>query len=86
MPTYTYIGLSDAGERVNGVVEAYDEIEAMEQARDLCRIVQSVKEVRDGKNILAMDITKPKAKPKTWPSCARSSPPSCNRACPSRAP
>lgn len=64
MPTYTYIGLSDAGERVNGVVEAYDEIEAMEQARDLCRIVQSVKEVRDGKNILAMDITKPKAKPK----------------------
>lgn len=64
MPTYTYIGLSDAGERVNGVVEAYDELEAMEQARELCRIVQSVKEVREGTNILAMDITKPKAKPK----------------------
>lgn len=64
MPTFTYIGMSDAGERVNGVVEAYDEIEAMEKARELCRVVQGVKEVREGKNILTMDITKPKAKAK----------------------
>lgn len=64
MPTYTYIGVSADGKRLNGVVEAYDEIEAMEQARDLCRVVQSVKEVKDSKNLLAMDITKPKAKQK----------------------
>ncbi len=64
MPTYTYIGMSDAGERVDGVVEAYDEIEAMEKARELCRVVQNVKQVRSGKNILSMDVTKPKAKPK----------------------
>ena len=64
MPTYTYIGKSETGDLVNGVVEAYDEIEAMEKARDLCRVVQSVKEVRDSKSLLAMDITKPKAKTK----------------------
>lgn len=64
MPTYTYSGKSETGNLVNGVVEAYDEIEAMEKARELCRVVQSVKEVRDSKNLLAMDITKPKAKTK----------------------
>lgn len=64
MPTYTYKGLSFAGETIDGVVEAFDEIEAMEQARELCRVVQSVKEVKSRKGILSMDITKPKAKPK----------------------
>lgn len=64
MPTFTYIGISSDGKRLNGVVEAYDEIEAMEQARDLCRVVQSVKEVKERPGILSMDITKPKAKQK----------------------
>lgn len=64
MPTFTYIGMTASGERVNGVVEAFDEIEAMELAREQCRVVQSVKLVRDGKNLLTMDITKPKAKQK----------------------
>lgn len=64
MPAYTYRGMSYTGERVDGVVEAFDEIEAMEQARELCRVVQSVKEVKSRKGILSMDITKPKAKQK----------------------
>ena len=64
MPTFTYTGTTAAGERVNGVVEAFDEIEAMERAREQCRVVQNVKPVREGKNLLAMDITKPKAKQK----------------------
>lgn len=64
MPTFTYTGLSATGEKINGVVEAYDEIEAMEQARDLCRVVQSVKEVREGTNLLNVNITKPRVKPK----------------------
>lgn len=62
MPTFTYTGLSISGERVDGVVEAFDEIEAMERAREICRVVQDVKQVREGKNLLTMDITKPKAK------------------------
>lgn len=64
MPTFTYTGVTISGERVDGVVEAFDEIEAMERARELCRVVQSVKQVHEGKNLLTMDITKPKAKQK----------------------
>lgn len=64
MPTYAYTGLSEIGTPVEGVVEAYDEIEAMEQARELCRIVQNVKEVKEKKNFLTMEIGKPKVKPK----------------------
>lgn len=64
MPAYTYMGVANDGQRINGVVEAFDEIEAMEKARELCRVVQSVKEVKKGANILTMDITKPKAKTK----------------------
>ena len=48
MPTFTYTGVTISGERVDGVVEAFDEIEAMERARELCRVVQSVKQVREG--------------------------------------
>ncbi len=64
MPTFSYTGVSDAGTPIDGVVEAYDEIEAMEQARELCRIVRSVKEVKEKKNFLTMEISKPKIKPK----------------------
>jgi len=64
MPAYTYMGVANDGQRINGVVEAFDEIEAMEKARELCRVVQSVKEVKKGANILTTDITKPKAKTK----------------------
>ncbi|MEG0015153.1 MAG: type II secretion system F family protein [Gordonibacter sp.] len=64
MPTYSYTGLSEAGTPLDGVVEAYDEIEAMEQARNLCRVVRSVKEVKESKNFLTMEIGKPKVKPK----------------------
>lgn len=64
MPTYAYTGLSDTGASVQGVVEAYDEIEAMEKARELCRIVQEVKEVRSRTGLLSLEITKRKAKQK----------------------
>ncbi len=50
--------------QIDGVGEAFDEIEAMERAREQCRVVQSVVPVREGKNLLSMDITKPKAKQK----------------------
>ena len=64
MPTFTYTGITAAGQQIDGVVEAFDEIEAMERAREQCRVVQSVVPVREGKNLLSMDITKPKAKQK----------------------
>lgn len=64
MPTYVYRGVTDTGESVDGVVEAYDEIEAMEKARDLCHVVQSVKEVSKRRGLLSVNITKPQVKPK----------------------
>lgn len=64
MPIYTYKGISQTGIAVTGVVEAYDEVEAMERAREFCRIVQSVKEVKDQGGLLSFEITKRKMKPK----------------------
>ncbi|WP_139651330.1 type II secretion system F family protein [Raoultibacter phocaeensis] len=62
MPTFTYKGITAGGMPANGVVEAFDEIEAMELARAQCRVVQEVKRVRARTNLLAINITKPKAK------------------------
>ncbi|MEG0374780.1 MAG: type II secretion system F family protein, partial [Raoultibacter sp.] len=64
MSRFTYKGITEGGMTVDGVVEAFDEIEAMELARMQCRIVQAVNPVRESKNILAMDVTKPRVKPK----------------------
>ena len=41
MPTFTYTGITAAGQQIDGVVEAFDEIEAMERAREQCRVVRS---------------------------------------------
>ncbi len=64
MPTYTYSGISDAGTTISGVVEAFDEIEAMEHARGLCHIVQDVSKVSETKSLLSRDITAPRVKAK----------------------
>ena len=64
MPTFTYTGVAEGGQRVSGVVDAYDEIEAMEQARSQVLYVESVKQVRSKNGILNMQITKHKIKPK----------------------
>ena len=64
MPTYTYKGVSPSGEKISGVVEAFDEIEAMDHARNLCYVVQDVSKVSETKNFLAHDITAPRIKAK----------------------
>ena len=64
MPTFTYQGLNEHGDVVNGVIEAYDDIEAMAQAREQVRIVQSVKPVKAKTGLGSIEITKPKVKHK----------------------
>lgn len=64
MPTYTYTGTSRTGAKVQGVVEAFDEIEAMERARELAYIVQDISPVRGSSGALSKDIGKPRVKPK----------------------
>ena len=63
MPTFTYTGTSASGQPVKGVVEAYDEIEAMTLAHEQVRVVSSIKEVQES-GILNAQLTKPKAKAK----------------------
>ena len=46
MPVFKYEGTSPSGQPVNGVVEAFDEFEALEKARQQCRTVDSITQVR----------------------------------------
>ena len=62
MPTFNYTGISSSGERVEGVVEAFDDIEAMEAARARCEIVSEVHLVKKTGSFLHGDIGKPRLK------------------------
>ena len=64
MPTFSYKGLSATGQQIKGIVDAYDEIEAMEQARQLVYVVQDVHPVSESKSFLQRDLTKPHVKAK----------------------
>ena len=45
MPTYKYEGAYASGEKVSGVVEAVSRTDAVNQIRQSCEIVLSIKEV-----------------------------------------
>ena len=45
MPTYKYEAAYSSGERVNGVVEAVSQSDAVAQIRQSCEVVLSLKEV-----------------------------------------
>lgn len=49
MTTYKYRGLSADGVKVSGVIEAYDEFEAVAQLRSTCSIITKIEEVRETK-------------------------------------
>lgn len=46
MPTYKYEALSPGGAKVSGVVDAFDEMDAVVRIKENCSVVTSVKEVR----------------------------------------
>lgn len=51
MTTYRYRGLTPEGAKVNGIIRAYDEFEAVSQLRERCSIItkiEPVKETREG--------------------------------------
>ena len=58
MTTYRYKGLTGAGSEVEGMIEAFDEQEAMNRARANCRVLLSVEPVDKGKvgNLMSADI------------------------------
>jgi len=49
MTSYRYKGLSTSGAQVDGIVEAFDEAEAVALARENCRVLLSVEPVGSGK-------------------------------------
>ncbi len=49
MNTYKYRGLTEDGTKVSGVIQAYDEFEAVSQVRDTCSIVTKIEEVAESK-------------------------------------
>ena len=57
MTSYRYEGLSANGAEVSGVVEAFDEQDAVAHARESCSVLLSVKPVAEGKKgILSQDV------------------------------
>lgn len=64
MAEFTYKGVTADGTVASGLVDAFDEIEAMERAREQVMVVQSIEPVREVKNILTLEIGKQKIKPK----------------------
>ncbi|MBR5741010.1 MAG: type II secretion system F family protein [Firmicutes bacterium] len=48
MVTYQYTAISHNGEKVNGVVEAYNELDAVDRIKQTCDVVLKMKEVKNG--------------------------------------
>ena len=49
MVTYRYKGMSSSGAEVEGIVEAFDEQDALARARENCRVLISVEPVNNSK-------------------------------------
>ena len=64
MAVFRYEGTSFSGQRVNGVVEAFDEFEALEKAKATCRVVSKIAPVQETPNFLKMEVGSGRIKPK----------------------
>ena len=64
MAVFRYEGTSFSGQRMIGVVEAFDEFEALEKARATCRVVSKVTPVKERSNFLTMEVGSGRIKPK----------------------
>lgn len=61
MPSFKYTAVSNDGHVVSGIVEAYDEFEAIDQIKQSNRVVHSIKEVDSTRpGLLQMNIGAPK--------------------------
>lgn len=58
MRAYKYKALSDSGQKVSGVVEAYDEFEAVARIKQTCNIILDIDEVKESKKD-AININEP---------------------------
>lgn len=58
MATYKYSGISRDGSKVNGIVNAFNEMDAVEKIRETCRVVTKITEVKESnkESIFTKDI------------------------------
>lgn len=64
MATYRYKGLSPDGAKVSGVIQAYDEYEAVSRLRQSCSVITKIEEVKEQKQTFTPTIGKFKLKDK----------------------
>ena len=60
MVTFKYQAISRGGEKVSGVVEAFNETDAVERIKQSCDIVLNLKEVSKAAGFFNMEVGKPK--------------------------
>ena len=56
MVTYKYTALSPNGEKVSGVIEGYNELDAVERIKQNCTVILKLTEVKEGGNLFSKDI------------------------------
>ncbi|MBQ7603332.1 MAG: type II secretion system F family protein [Clostridia bacterium] len=66
MITYKYQAISRGGEKVSGVVEAFNEFDAVERIKQNCDIVVKINEVSKARGFFNMDVGKPKLNGKAF--------------------
>ena len=64
MTTFKYRGLTPEGQKVSGVVKAYNEYEAVTQLRATCAVITAIAPVKEQKSILTREIGTHKIKEK----------------------
>ena len=66
MVTFKYQALSHSGEKVSGVVEAYNELDAMERIKEHASVVLKLTEVSERGGFMNMEVGKPKLNNKAF--------------------
>ncbi|MCI2000461.1 MAG: type II secretion system F family protein [Clostridia bacterium] len=65
MSTYQYKAVSKDGAKVSGVIEAYDEYDAVVKVKENCAYVTNISQVKEKSGILTMEIGSGKVKQKS---------------------
>ena len=66
MLTFKYQALSHSGEKISGVIEAYNELDAMERIKESASVVLKITEVSEKSGFLNMQVGKPKLNAKAF--------------------
>ena len=75
METYKYAAISRSGERVSGIMEGFNELDAVDRIKQTCDVILKLTPVKhDIGNSMNLNIGGNKLNPKAFPSCAASSP------------